>query len=245
MKYIISFYVWTFLVITAIAFFPLALCIWIVLLPFDKDRKIFHFVTTVWSSLYLINNPWWKLKIEHRDRIKKGEVYIIVSNHQSMLDILMLFQLYTSFKWVSKMEVFRTPIVGLMMRMNNYISLRRGKLASIKDMMTKCMKVLEKGYSVLIFPEGTRSADSNLSSFKEGAFKLAQKAKCNVLPVVIHGTAAAIPKKGLILQKKQTIRIRVLEPFLAKEFIHLPVKQFVALTHDKINIALNELKEYE
>ena len=245
MKYLISFYVWTFLVITAIAFFPPVFIIWIILLVFDRKRRIFHFVTTAWSSLYLYNNPWWELKIENRRKIKKDKVYVMISNHQSMLDILMLFQLYTYFKWVSKKEVFSTPIVGWMMRMNNYISLRRGKLASIKDMKIKCLNELKKNNSVMIFPEGTRSKDGKLKPFREGAFKLALESKCDILPVVIHGTSGALPKKGFILQKKQTIRIRILDPLSYNDFKNISVEELVSKVHGEMDINLKELQSYE
>jgi 1-acyl-sn-glycerol-3-phosphate acyltransferase len=245
MKYVISFYVWIFLVITAISFFPVVFIIWILILPFDRDRRLFHFITTIWSSLYLHNNPWWKLKIEFRERIQRGKSYVIISNHQSMLDILMLFQLYTLFKWVSKIEVFRTPIVGWMMRMNAYISLRRGKLASIKDMMDKCLNVLRKGNSVLIFPEGTRSADGEMKSFQEGAFKLALEAKRDILPVVIYGTANALPKKGFILQKKQRIYIRILESHSFEEFRYKPFKEVILDIHEEMKNNLKDLKSYD
>ena len=86
------------------------------------------------------------------------------------------------------------------MSLNRYIKLRRGDKESIDQMMEACDETLRDGNSIMMFPEGTRSADGRLKSFKHGAFTLAQRAKVAILPIVVEGTSAALPKRGVVLQ---------------------------------------------
>src|SRR5262249_51281392 len=78
-------------------------------------------------------------------------------------------------------------------------------------MMTACEQTLADGSSIMMFPEGTRSMDGRLKAFKHGAFTLAQRMRAPILPIVVEGTAAALPKHGFILQGRHAIRIRVLD----------------------------------
>ena len=63
-----------------------------------------------------------------------------------------------------------------------------------------------------MFPEGTRSRTGKLGKFKEGAFRLAHEAKCDIVPMMLDGSAAAIPKKGWVLTGKRHMRLKVLDP---------------------------------
>ena len=103
-----------------------------------------------------------------------------------MLDILVVYGLFRPFKWVSKAELFRVPVVGWNMWLNDYVPVLRGDRESIREMMDRCRAHLARGAPVMIFPEGTRSRDGRLGSFKDGAFRLAIEAGCPVIPIVDH-----------------------------------------------------------
>jgi 1-acyl-sn-glycerol-3-phosphate acyltransferase len=98
------------------------------------------------------------------------------------------------------------------MTLNRYIRIERGRLKGNLSMMRGAEAALRGGSSVMIFPEGTRSPGGALGEFKAGAFELALRSGIPILPIVIDGTAAALPKRGFILRGKQAIRIRVLAP---------------------------------
>jgi 1-acyl-sn-glycerol-3-phosphate acyltransferase len=109
------------------------------------------------------------------------------------------------------------------MSLNRYIRLRRGDARSIAQMMRDAEHALAEGNSVMIFPEGTRSPDGRLKPFKHGAFTLALRARTPILPIVIEGTANALPKRGFILQGRHAIRVRVLPEIPVAEFAdHTP-----------------------
>jgi len=203
---------WAFMLLTSALLFPVALLLRAVTFPFDRRLVILHLFSCFWASLYTWCNPLWSVRIEGKGRIDGNAAYVMVSNHQSLVDILVLFRLFVHFKWVSKSENFRIPFVGWNMSLNRYIRIDRGRIRGNLSMMRGAESALQLGSSVMVFPEGTRSPDGNLGEFKPGAFELALRSGHPVLPIALHGTAAALPKRGFILRGKQKIRIHILEP---------------------------------
>src|SRR5512143_1883515 len=161
---------WVFLTVSSILLFPVALLIWLVTVLFDRRLIVLHRFTCFWASLYSWLNPVWRVHVEGRERIDPAAAYVMVANHQSLLDILVLFRLFVHFKWVSKIENFRVPCIGWNMSLNRYIKLRRGDRASVERMMHACAQTIAAGNSIMMFPEGTRSSDGRLRAFKTGAF---------------------------------------------------------------------------
>jgi 1-acyl-sn-glycerol-3-phosphate acyltransferase len=221
---IYSAFFWLFIVVSSILMFPVALLIWAATVLFDKRLVLLHQFTCFWASLYTWLNPVWRVTIEGRDKIRRGVAYVMVANHQSLLDILVLFRLFSHFKWVSKIENFRVPCIGWNMSLNRYIKLRRGDKQSVDEMMTACEYTLGDGNSIMMFPEGTRSMDGKLKAFKHGAFTLAQRGKVPLLPIVIQGTAAALPKRGFVLRGRHQIRVRILDEIGYDSFADMPVE---------------------
>jgi 1-acyl-sn-glycerol-3-phosphate acyltransferase len=230
---VFSLLFWAFIVMSSALLFPVALLIWAVTAPFDRRLRVQHLFTCWWASLYSWLNPLWRVKVEGREHIVPGRTYVMVANHQSFLDILVLFRLFRHFKWVSKAEMFRIPAIGWNMALNRYVKLRRGSPESIALMMAACEKHLAEGSSIMIFPEGTRSEDGRLRSFKHGAFTLARSAKVPLLPIVVEGTAHALPKHGFVLRGRHAIRIRVLQ--------EIPVEKVMASTTEELTASTRAL----
>src|SRR4030095_14654149 len=143
---------------------------------------------------------------------------VIVANHQSYADIIVLLLLYFPFKWVSKDSIFKVPAIGWNMRMNQYVGLARGNLASIKEMMTICRNWLKRGSSIMMFPEGTRSPDGGLQPFRDGAFRLAIDCGLPVVPIVIDGTHEILPKGEKTVRLKGDVRVKILPPVQPQDF---------------------------
>jgi 1-acyl-sn-glycerol-3-phosphate acyltransferase len=129
---------------------------------------------------------------------------------------------------VSKIENFRVPCIGWNMSLNGYVKLRRGDKQSIGEMMSACARTLDEGNSIMMFPEGTRSPDGKLRAFKHGAFTLAQGSGCPILPILVEGTAEALPKRGFVLQGRHAIRIRVLDEIPHAKLLGRPVEEVTA-----------------
>ena len=222
---------WAFIVVTSILLFPVAVVVWVVTAPFDKHRRVLHLFTCFWASLYTLLNPLWSVDVVGRERIHRSETYVIVANHLSLLDILLMFRLFTHFTWVSKAENFRVPCIGWNMRLNGYIPLKRGDRESIQTMLAACERELREGCSVMMFPEGTRSRSGELQRFKPGAFDLALTTGRPLLPILVEGTASALPKRGFVLRGKHRIRLTVLDPIPVQSFAGLDVATLTERTH--------------
>jgi len=231
---------WAFLFVSSILLFPVAVLIWAATVLFDKRLVLLHRFTCFWASLYSWFNPVWRVRVEGREKIDPNTAYVMVANHQSLLDILVLFRLFTHFKWVSKIENFYVPCIGWNMSLNRYIKLRRGDKESVDQMMAASEQTLREGNSIMMFPEGTRSADGRLKAFKHGAFTLAKRVGAPILPIVVEGTAAALPKRGFVLQGRHAIRIRVLDAIPYARVASLSVE---ALTEHVRAIIAAELGE--
>ena len=164
----------------------------------------------------------------------------MVANHLSLIDILVLFRLFTHYKWVSKVENFRVPMIGWNMSLNRYIKLRRGNKSSVVKMLKACRETLDEGSSIMMFPEGTRSPTGRMRAFKTGAFEIAKEARRPILPIVIQGSANALPKRGFVLQGRHPIQVTVLDPIAYGSFADDSVERICERTRALIATRLGE-----
>ncbi len=220
-SFFISLYIWIFIVITIFPLFLLYFVIWILVFPFDRKKKTAHYFTVLWTRVYLTINPGWRIRVENRQKIDRSKHYILVSNHQSIIDIALLLQLRINFRWISKIELSKFPFVGWVIWMNDHIVVRRGDKQSVVKMSESCKSSLSQGISVFMFPEGTRTRSGAIQEFKEGAFILARDTGVAILPVVLDGASSALPNKGFWFRINQVFTVRVLDEISAntiKEF---------------------------
>jgi 1-acyl-sn-glycerol-3-phosphate acyltransferase len=213
-----SIIVWFIGICCVIITFPVNLIVWLLSMPFDRNRAAIHWFL-MYESLFLsFLIPVWKIHIEGREKAKKGATYVIISNHQSLLDILMMNCLRYRYKWISKIENFNIPVIGWYLKMADYIVVDRGNEESKLEMLERSFECLKKGISIMIFPEGTRSLSNEIGFFKRGAFQLALEANVPILPVLIDGTGGILPKHGLIFGSGHHIRIKVLDQVNPADF---------------------------
>jgi 1-acyl-sn-glycerol-3-phosphate acyltransferase len=207
-----SVFVWFIIAGTIIILFPVSFIIWLLLYPFDHNRSVIHW-WLVYECCFIIKiTPIWEVTVEGRGKATRNTPYVIISNHQSLLDILILNCLRYRWKWISKIENSKVPFLGWYMTMAKYIYVDRGNKDSKAVMMEQCAGDLRKGISILMFPEGTRSLNGEIAPFKLGAFQLALMTDKSILPVVVDGTGGVLPKHGLIFSRANILKIRVLDP---------------------------------
>ncbi|NRA83314.1 MAG: 1-acyl-sn-glycerol-3-phosphate acyltransferase [Gammaproteobacteria bacterium] len=234
MSYLLSFLFLFWAAIISVVFFPIAVVIRIISAPFDRRLVLLNFFSHFWGACYFWSMPFWSIKVTGRENFKPNTTYVIVSNHLSTMDVLAVSMLFVPFKWVSKVENFKIPFVGWTMYLNKYVAIKRGGLSSIKLMMRQSKAHLANGSSIFIFPEGSRSADGQLKPFKTGAFKLAKEMNVAVMPVVLRGTAQAMPKHSLHFKGRHKIEIEVLAPIESELLQQLSLQQAASLAHEKI-----------
>jgi 1-acyl-sn-glycerol-3-phosphate acyltransferase len=232
----LSYAYWALICLTCPIFFVGAVLIWLVTLPFDRRRVLLHQYSCAWAVFYIAINPMWKLHVSGKEHLGWRGPAVIVANHASLIDILVVFGLFRPFKWVSKAENFKIPFVGWNMRLNGYVSLVRGDSESVVRMLAQCSRLLGKGSPVLFFPEGTRSKDGALRPFKDGAFELAVEHEVPLIPVAVHGTGSALPKHGMVLQEHVDAWVQILEPMDPADYPSVQALRDAA--RDKIAVAL-------
>jgi 1-acyl-sn-glycerol-3-phosphate acyltransferase len=192
---LIEYLGWTAAGLILLIGLPVQLVLWVVTRPFDRNLVIpgrfLRFVGIMLSHTY----PPWRFRLEGSWPAEPGP-FVVVANHQSMLDIVLLCRLPHEMKWMIKEELFRIPWIGWMLRLTGDIAVRRGDPESGGEAVARARAYLQRAMNVMIFPEGTRSRDARLLPFKKGAFRLAIETGVPVLPVVVSGTAAGFQKGG-------------------------------------------------
>jgi 1-acyl-sn-glycerol-3-phosphate acyltransferase len=212
-----SLLVWSYFLASLPVLWTVSALIWLAALPFDPRRTAMHAFTCWWGAHYVRLVRAWNVVIEGREHINPNRTYVLAPNHQSALDILLLYGIHRHFKWIAKREAFKIPIIGWVLWMNDYVGVVRGESRSIQRMMEECERHLRSGSSIMIFPEGTRSLDGRLRKFKHGAFTLACKARVPIVPIAIEGSFTALPKSAFLLQStpeggRLRIVVRALPP---------------------------------
>jgi len=242
MNIIKSLWVWASSIVFVVIGFPIALILWLLSLAFDSRRLMNNRWMVIQGIVLTKMSPFWKVIAEGREKIDQNQAYIIIPTHQSMLDIVFFNMLRHRLRWVSKIEVFRMPLVGWEMRMVKYIELVRGNKSSVIRMMEKCVESLQDGISIVIFPEGTRSLTGVVGKFKTGAFQLAVKTDKPLLPVLIDGTGEILPKKGIIFGSRRVVRIRVLDPIFPGQFGTGDPDELAVRVHSLMVTAMDEMR---
>ncbi len=212
-----TIFYYLFLTIFVVIYVPIFALIWAVTVPFDKKRVVVHYVSDLLSHMILWLCPLWKIEVEGLENVDKDTTYVIIPNHMSMFDIPLTAQIPIVFRYVTKEEVRKVPFIGLVSHLRGDIAIDRGGLASTKQMLYKCKKLLADGISIVIFAEGTRSKSGRVEEFKEGAFISARAARVAILPVVIDGTWGIVNHAGFGLKMPTRLRMKVLEPIPAAD----------------------------
>lgn len=169
--------------------------------PFGKrgTKYVYHVILSAftWSLMYIMGNV--KKKIINPLKEDFSKPAIVICNHQSFLDILSVVMLTPKMILFTNKWVWNSPFFGLVVRMADYYPVMNGAEMSV-DLLEQKVK---EGYSVMIFPEGTRSVDGVMKRFHKGAFFLAEQLNVDILPVVLHGTGYTMSKGDFLLKNGQ------------------------------------------
>lgn len=197
--------------VVLIIWIPLVGLVRLVTAPFDRGRYAAGWLFRRLAVVHQVLNPLWRFRRHGKLPPDPRHPYVVVANHESFVDILLISHLPWEMKWLSKSEFFKIPAVGWLMRLAGDIPLVRGESASVADAMAQCADRLDRRVSVMIFPEGTRSASGELGAFKDGAFRLAIEKQLPVLPLAVHGTRSALRKHDWRLGYSEAA-VHVLDP---------------------------------
>jgi 1-acyl-sn-glycerol-3-phosphate acyltransferase len=219
---------------------PLMALLALVTFPFDRTRRCVGRFFRWYAVVVVYLCPVWRVRLEGVGRQPPRGPYVVVANHEGLLDIFLLSHLPWEMKWMAKDSLFRVPWVGQMMRLAGDICVDRSSRRSGVAALSAARRTLESGMPVMVFPEGTRSRTGELLPFKSGAFKLAIGAGCPVLPVAIQGTAAGMPV-GSPWVRPAVCVARVLDPLPTTGLRPADAEALASQARERIQAALAEM----
>jgi 1-acyl-sn-glycerol-3-phosphate acyltransferase len=192
--------------------------------------------------LRLIFPVLFRYRSRHCERLPETNGGLILSNHQSYLDPLLIgLPIPRPISFIARENLVRIPILGTILRSCYVIPINRDSAGT--ESVREAVRRMNAGFLVGVFPEGTRSADGNLGEIKPGFVALARRAKQPIYPIGIAGADRAMPKGGLKVYPKK-IRVIYGEPIPAEEVLRLAKKgneeEFLKVIHAKLQECLDE-----
>jgi len=167
------------------------------IIPFAKKQTdyIYHALICGFTRSLIYSDPFVKKRIigKTKDTFRKPSV--IISNHSSFLDILILAMLHPKLILLTNKWVWNSPVFGGVVRLAQYYPVIDG----VEESLTRLKGLVDEGYSIAVFPEGTRSSDGKIHRFHKGAFLLSEHFNIPILPILIHGAGKVIPKSSFYL----------------------------------------------
>jgi 1-acyl-sn-glycerol-3-phosphate acyltransferase len=239
--------IWSWFVLGAsmVIWLPLMALIRLVTRQSDPGRYWVGYLFRQIAVLMATLNPLWRFRISGKMPTDPRRPYLVVSNHESFVDILLISHLPWEMKWLSKAELFRIPVLGWLMRLAGDIPVDRGNPRAAAEAMVRCKTILkEEKVSVIIFPEGTRSETDDMLPFKDGAFRLAVDAGVPILPLAVSGTATALRKHDWRFGRS-IAEVRVLEPMETEGLVRADIGALRDRTYQMISQARDEMRSLQ
>ncbi len=179
----------------------------ILLLPISKARKkaMINSSLSFYAKTVIYSGPHVRKNISGRENIEASKPVIYIANHTSFLDILLAIMLDPKIVLMVKGWVYNSPFFGPIIRYAGYVYTDDGPEENIAKMKT----LIADGYSLLVFPEGTRSEDGKIGRFHKGAFHLAEALNLDIQPILIHGASDVLPKNDFLI-RPGALNVRVL-----------------------------------
>ena len=221
-------YVFTWFLILLIILYPFYA---LFLLTEKHFKKGFHLLRFHTGLLMYLSGIFTSVKNKHY--IQKGQAYVITPNHSSYLDIVIIYQTFTHyFVFMGKKELAHVPLFNIFFKKMN-IPVDRKSNSSGKKAMDRCALELDKGHSVVLFPEGTiPSTCPKMGNFKNGAFKLAVEKQMPILPITFISNYRILEMKGMFSG--------LAGPGLARAIIHEPIPT-IGLTDNDVDMLRNKV----
>lgn len=184
----------------------------LILIPMKREKKKQLFSRMIMYMLRIFLKAAWIARREtiNPDKETFGKPAVIIANHQSFVDILVMLSLAPKLVMVTNHWVWHSPFFGRIVRYADFVQTADG----YETVLVHLREKVALGYSVVVFPEGTRSADCQVRRFHKGAFYLAEQLKLDILPVVLYGTGMIISKRQPFYVKRGILCTRILPRIL-------------------------------
>jgi 1-acyl-sn-glycerol-3-phosphate acyltransferase len=210
---------------------------------FDRDPAHYRTGRTLrrLAPILVAINPAWKLYRSGVTISDPRRPYVVVSNHQSHADIPFISTVPWEMKWLAKVELFKVPVLGWLMRLVGDIAVDRHDRRKAAQALLHANHYLQNHCSVMFFAEGTRTRDGRVGEFSDGAFHLAIRAQVPVLPIAIDGSFDCLPKQTWKFGEPTEIMIRVLAPI---ETVGMTTKDAPRLREQVREVIIRQIAEW-
>ncbi|MCH8300070.1 MAG: 1-acyl-sn-glycerol-3-phosphate acyltransferase [Candidatus Marinimicrobia bacterium] len=205
-----------------------------IIMLFDRQGKSVQFIMSKWAW-FLLKLAGVKIEVNGLENITQGESYIFISNHASLLDIpTVCLGLPFQLRFLAKKELFKIPLFGPALLSAGHIKIDRGNLESaVKSLKEAAIVLKKRGYSALVFAEGTRSLNGEVGRFKKGGVILALSMGIPIVPVSISGSAS-LAAKGVYLVKSGGIKMTIGKPISTEGKDISARHQLVSVVRDEV-----------
>jgi 1-acyl-sn-glycerol-3-phosphate acyltransferase len=209
------------------------------ILPFSKKNKLmgFHYLLSKFMGSVFLTYPSNRRTIINKPNEDFKKPAVIIANHSSFLDILAIGMLSPKIIFLVSDWVYNSPVFGVGVRMVGFYPVSSGMDNGVEHLRSK----VEQGFSIMVFPEGSRSEDNTIKRFHKGAFYLAEQFNLDIIPVVIHGYSEVLPKGDFLINGGTTTveildRIQPNDSTFGKEYGERTKKlsSFFKLHHKKM-----------
>jgi len=175
-------------------------------------KSPYFFISKIWGRLSLLIFAV-RLEVEGLEKIDPEKNYVFMGNHQSYVDIFtMLSIIDKDFLFMAKRELFKIPFFGFAIKRMGLIPIDRGESREALKSLFEAAKKIQEGYSVLLFPEGTRNNEPEMLPFKRGAFVLASRTGQEIAPFLLEGSGESLPKSSFRIRPFKKVKVRFLDP---------------------------------
>lgn len=180
----------------------------------ERKRRTLHKIIYYSSRIITIHHgiPGTHFSYKVNGSVDFSKPHVVICNHQSHLDLVCQLIFTPNIVFLTKEWVWNNPFYGLLIRNAEYLPVVEG----IEALLPQLRSLVERGYSIAVYPEGTRSKDCSIGRFHQGAFYIAEKLGLEVLPMYLYGPGKILPKKSYHLVKGQ-IRVEVDQPISRAE----------------------------
>lgn len=201
-----------------------------------RNAEFVHKVQQFWSRCW-----FWMFglghEIEGTENLVKGQSYVFVSNHVSFFDVWLIYGwLPAIFKWIMKQELRKVPFVGTGCAAAGHIFIDRRHPRAAKESLDRAKSILKDGVSVVVFPEGTRSKDGQVQSFKRGAFQIAFELDLPVVPISISGLHDVMPKGTFFVHPFKKTKMKIGKPIDLKDYMKADPQDAAAVKKEQLEV---------
>lgn len=174
-----------------------------------------------------------QVKVQGKEHLNEIDGGIVLSNHQSQLDIALILGWIKSTSFLAKAELFNIPIFKNLLYWSGSLPVHRGSPQKNKELLYPILKATQSGKFFCVFPEGTRSLNGEILPFKTGIFHYIKEGDLTFLPIYIHNAYQIWPK-GLFKLRRGLIYIQILPPLRAKDYAGIPAEGLRELVRNQL-----------